>query len=402
VIQWRTALDKHHLDGQHLSWHQKERSRIERIQAQSAHPGPDPRAERAVDHIGINQSVAAAKRHFNDGSGEYFHLWFSSERGYEIFVEWLDAIKLQTLGDLASAWEGGSDAVRCWYKRACVPAIEKALKELVAERTREARAAELRRLERAPILLLTDQSQGKQNVIPLADDASIPRRSGTAGESPIRAAEQRDSEVAMKIFPEMAQLVEAASTKVGAELSSIVHTFEDAILAIGSHPYDPAIAAGIKAIMAEQAEMFEAVNEEIRNYPVQPAQEDKFARFEFFSLHPQGLALTQTGLIEVLDQPGEWMRLFQSWRRSRRSPKPKGRRGAPKKPEAEKTRTHWVHIGKPTKLTVEVCDKLAQHSYPDLYAKTKPRSKARKTLRDRVAQQVRPLIKNAAPAGSAT
>ncbi len=157
------------------------------------------------------------------------------------------------------------------------------------------------------------------------------------------------------------------------------------------------IRAGIEAITAEHNAMFEAVNTETSNYPVRPAHDDKFARFEFFSLHANGLGLSQAGLNEALGKPGEWMRLFQIWKKTRRAPKPKKPSGAPKKPVADKTRALWAEMGKPTRLNKEVCDKLAQHSYPEEYAKTKLHSPARRTLRDRVARQVRVGIKHSAP-----
>lgn len=69
------------------------------------------------------------------------------------------------------------------------------------------------------------------------------------------------------------------------------------------------------------------------------------------------------------------------------------RRGAPSKPEAEKTRIYWAKIGKPLRLDAKVCDVLAEHSYPNEYAKAKLHTPARKRLRDRVSQQVRRLLK---------
>lgn len=84
-----------------------------------------------------------------------------------------------------------------------------------------------------------------------------------------------------------------------------------------------------------------------------------------------------------------------------KNPAPEKPRGAPRKPEADKTRVHWETIGKPMKLTAKVCDALAEHSYPDEYAKAKLRTPARKRLRDRVSQQVRRLMIKA-PASAAT
>jgi hypothetical protein len=65
-------------------------------------------------------------------------------------------------------------------------------------------------------------------------------------------------------------------------------------------------------------------------------------------------------------------------------------RGAPKKPTAEKTRARWKEMGN-RELTASVCDELAEHTYPEEYAKAKPYSPARKKLRDRVRGQVRRL-----------
>ncbi len=78
---------------------------------------------------------------------------------------------------------------------------------------------------------------------------------------------------------------------------------------------------------------------------------------------------------------------------SRRPPQ----RGAPKRPEAEKTRNHWIKLGRP-QLDKNVKDSLAQHTYPEEYAKAARYSAGRKKLRDRVAGQVKPLLVKAAPA----
>jgi hypothetical protein len=92
-----------------------------------------------------------------------------------------------------------------------------------------------------------------------------------------------------------------------------------------------------------------------------------------------------------LQMTGGWLR---------RIPMPPRPRGAPKKPEAEKTRARWAEMGRPTKLTAKVCDELAEHTYPDEYARTRPQ--ARKTLRDRVRRHVTPLISKPAGAAPAT
>lgn len=223
---------------------------------------------------------------------------------------------------------------------------------------------------------------------------------GEADMALLAASADHDCEIGAQISPEMAQLVEAmrsatsdAVAVIDPDLSSLSQAFEDATLP----PFPQEIRAGIEAITAEHNAMFEAVNTETSNYPVRPAHDDKFARFEFFSLHANGLGLSQAGLNEALGKPGEWMRLFQIWKKTRRAPKPKKPSGAPKKPVADKTRALWAEMGKPTRLNKEVCDKLAQHSYPEEYAKTKLHSPARRTLRDRVARQVRVGIKHSAP-----
>jgi hypothetical protein len=97
---------------------------------------------------------------------------------------------------------------------------------------------------------------------------------------------------------------------------------------------------------------------------------------------------------------GEWPKHCLTWL-AEQDFRVKGKPGAPKKAEADKTRAHWAEIGRPEKLTAEVCDLLAKHTYPGEYAKAKLRSPARKRLRDRVRRQVRPMIARAASAASA-
>jgi len=55
-------------------------------------------------------------------------------------------------------------------------------------------------------------------------------------------------------------------------------------------------------------------------------------------------------------------------------------------------------MGSPKILNAGVCDELAQHSYPDEFAKAPLRLPLRKRLRDRVAQQVKRLMKKGRPA----
>ena len=96
-------------------------------------------------------------------------------------------------------------------------------------------------------------------------------------------------------------------------------------------------------------------------------------------------------------QGSEWRDRYLAW--LIRHVKVRGTPGAPKKTEAEKTRALWVKMGKPTRLTAEVCDALAKDTYAAEFSKAPPRSPARRKLRDRVAQQIRPLLKKQAPPG---
>jgi hypothetical protein len=96
----------------------------------------------------------------------------------------------------------------------------------------------------------------------------------------------------------------------------------------------------------------------------------------------------------------EWRKRYMSWL-LKQDFKVRGPRGAPKKPVAETTRARWVEIGKP-QLTADVRDHLAEFSYPTEFARATLYSRERKKLRDRVAKQVKPLIKKAAPAAPAT
>jgi hypothetical protein len=150
VLQWNTLLDKHGLAGEHLHWHASERERLRRVAAQMG-PVPGHRwrgvdlGEQAVDEVGIAVSVEVAKKRFKDLCGEYWLLWQRSGNGHEVFADWLDILKQQTSGEVASVWKGGK-AIDRWYKRACAPAVEKSLADLVKKGTNRARGAEIKRL----------------------------------------------------------------------------------------------------------------------------------------------------------------------------------------------------------------------------------------------------------------
>jgi hypothetical protein len=149
ALQWNTLLDAHGLTGEHLQWHANERERRHRVAAICG--GDSGRGETAVDDIGIQPSVEAAKARFSDLSGEYRRRWLSSGAGYEVFAAWLDILKRHTSEEVASVWKSRSKAIDRWYKRACEPAVEEALADLVREGTDRARADELKRLERGSI-----------------------------------------------------------------------------------------------------------------------------------------------------------------------------------------------------------------------------------------------------------
>jgi hypothetical protein len=165
ALKWSTVLDTHGLTGKHLHWHDAERNRMERIQAQMGTAnrpgrGPSPGAERAVDHVGIRPSVNVAERRFKDLCHEYWGLWYSSGGGYETFEDWLHVLKLQVSEEVASIWKPGLEAVHRWYQRACAPAVDNALDTLVTRGTRQAREQEVKRLERTPAAYSTGKADG--------------------------------------------------------------------------------------------------------------------------------------------------------------------------------------------------------------------------------------------------
>lgn len=146
ALRWANALDAGRLTGRHLFWHEEERKRRRRIAAQS-HSGGSPESQHAVDHVGIEESIAVAQRRFNELAAAYWNVWYSSGAVCEVFEQWLRALEQQVLKELASVWEGGSEAVCRWYAKACAPALETALRLLLTERKLQARTAELQRLE---------------------------------------------------------------------------------------------------------------------------------------------------------------------------------------------------------------------------------------------------------------
>jgi hypothetical protein len=149
ALRWENTLEATGLTGQHLHWHEAERTRRRRIEAQSvsSHPGGDRDAEEAVDNVGIDKSTTAARGRFGDLVGQYWGSWYSSGNGYEVFIQWLDILKRKVLSELNSVWQDGSDAVRRWYSRACEPAVDEALSGLLLKHKNDARNAELQRIE---------------------------------------------------------------------------------------------------------------------------------------------------------------------------------------------------------------------------------------------------------------
>jgi hypothetical protein len=172
TLRWTNLLDTNRLTGEHLHWHERELGRQRqravrnqerrlRIQEQMApesikdwydggdspHGGSRLADERAADGTGIAPTVALAEARFKDLFAEFYRLWLSSGDGYEGFAGWLDILRRQVTIEVASVWEGGPKAIRRWYKRACGPAVEKALTALVKRGTTRARADELKRLE---------------------------------------------------------------------------------------------------------------------------------------------------------------------------------------------------------------------------------------------------------------
>jgi hypothetical protein len=147
TLQWSSHLDANRLTGDHLQWHEWERDRCRRIAAQSPRPGFDWRNELAVDQTGIRQSVAVAEARFKGLWAEYWQVWLSSGSGYESFVCWLEGLKRMVSAEVASVWKGHSTSIDGWYERACRPAVEKVLAELVKGGTNRARDWEILRLE---------------------------------------------------------------------------------------------------------------------------------------------------------------------------------------------------------------------------------------------------------------
>jgi DNA-binding Xre family transcriptional regulator len=132
-LKWSDLLEKYHLAGEHLHWHEKARLRRD--------------TSRLIDNIGIVPSVNVAEHRFTDLASTYWSMW-STSTPHEVFLGWLDAIKGRTAAEIESGWVVRSDSINSWYKRACAAAIEKELDTHVREWTKKARTAELAYLER--------------------------------------------------------------------------------------------------------------------------------------------------------------------------------------------------------------------------------------------------------------
>jgi hypothetical protein len=132
-LKWIDLLDKYHLAGEHLHWHEK---------AQSLRD-----SRQLVNKIGVAPSVSVAEHRFVDLANTYWPLW-NPGTGHEVFVGWLDAIKRRTASEVEAPWKGTSDLVDRWYEKWCASAVENELKTRVREWTKRARGAELAYVER--------------------------------------------------------------------------------------------------------------------------------------------------------------------------------------------------------------------------------------------------------------
>jgi DNA-binding Xre family transcriptional regulator len=132
-LKWSDLLDKYHLSGEHLGWHDRARLRRD--------------TSKFMTQIGVVPSINVAEHRFTDLAYAYWSVW-SPSTPYEVFVGWLDAIRRRTSSDLENVWTGKSDAIDAWFKKMCAPAIEKELDTRVREWVKKARAAELAHIER--------------------------------------------------------------------------------------------------------------------------------------------------------------------------------------------------------------------------------------------------------------
>jgi hypothetical protein len=187
ALRCKGLLKLNRLTGEHLHWHDIQREALSR----GGRVGPvggsrGPRGsfrvdERLVDREGILPCIAVAKWRFYDLANEYWGLW-SVNAGCEIFEGWLDDIKQQVLGEIASIWMGKSKAIDLWYDRACAPAVESELLLRVEEFERRARSAELKALELATTTEHLERAASatitKEKVLNLPKSANAERKMG--------------------------------------------------------------------------------------------------------------------------------------------------------------------------------------------------------------------------------
>jgi len=165
MLQWKSLLNQHKFNGEHLQWHDSQRdalSRGGRIGLGGGWRGPRGSFkvdERLVDREGIGPSVAIANSRLYQLAMAYWPLWTVSA-GYEVYAGWLDLLKAQVLEEVASIWKGHSEGLNRWYERACKPALEKALSPKMQEYESWARNAELKVLEQATTTELLERASG--------------------------------------------------------------------------------------------------------------------------------------------------------------------------------------------------------------------------------------------------
>jgi hypothetical protein len=131
------------------------------------------RPKAAARALGLDPSVRAAVARFRGTDSEYWLNWCSSGAPYQTYAAWLDILKQDAVAQLASIWNGRSDATDSWFQETCAPAIEKALAVLVKQRIAQARDVDSKRLEKTPSgnPILNEILAGGANLSPQAQEA---------------------------------------------------------------------------------------------------------------------------------------------------------------------------------------------------------------------------------------
>jgi hypothetical protein len=171
-LKWCDLIETDGFTGAHLNWHQAERNiRLRQMKQSWDDVSFSPSYPNAVDHIGIAQTVALAKKRFEQRRVEVLRAWAAlpdprSEQYHASLTELRESVNLEVAGLWKGEWHAD------WFDRACRKKVDEALVELQRIEIHRLRQIEIKHMEN-PYLSLAELVAAGGNISWASQSKSI-------------------------------------------------------------------------------------------------------------------------------------------------------------------------------------------------------------------------------------